>query len=104
MGRHRKEVDLEKVENMASFACTQEEIALECGFERTLFHSRRDVREAYTNGFNKAKTRLRVAQFKAATAGNTTMMIWLGRQYLGQKESFDAEIKAEDKVTVVIDV
>ena len=104
MGRKKKEVDLEKVENMASFACTQEEIAVECGFERTLFHTRKDVREAYTNGFNKAKTRLRVAMFKAATAGNTSMQVWLSKQYLGMKESFDAEIKAEDKVTVVIDV
>ena len=26
MGRKRKDIDLEKVENMASFACTQEEI------------------------------------------------------------------------------
>ena len=104
MGRRKKEIDLEKLENMASFACTQEEIAKEMGFERTLFTTRKDVKEAYANGFNKAKTRLRVAQFKAATAGNTTMMIWLGRQYLGQKESFEADIKAEDKVTVVIDV
>lgn len=32
------------------------------------------------------KTRLRELQWKAAESGNTAMLIWLGKQYLGQSD------------------
>ena len=85
-GRPRKQIDLKRVESMASYACTQEEISKEMGFDRTLFTIREDVGEAYATGFTKAKTRLRVAQFRTAEEGNPTMLIWLGKQYLGQHD------------------
>ena len=33
-----------------------------------------------------AKPKLRKAQFDCALGGNATMLIWLGKQYLGQME------------------
>lgn len=35
---------------------------------------------------------------------SAAMAIWLGKQYLGQKESFEANVKEEDRVTVIVDV
>lgn len=47
-------------------------------------------------------------QFKNAQAGNVTMQIWLGKQYLGQKDKQEVEqygkdggpIQQETKVTL----
>ena len=37
------------------------------------------------------KSELRRAQFKLAVAGNERMLNWLGRQWLGQKDSIEVE-------------
>jgi hypothetical protein len=41
---------------------------------------------AYKKGLENGRSSLRRIQWKAALAGNTTMQIWLGKQYLGQRE------------------
>ena len=50
MAARKKEIDLEQVEEMAAEFCTQEEMATDMGFARTLFHRRKDVRLAFENG------------------------------------------------------
>ena len=42
------------------------------------------------------KMSLRRAQYKAAIDGNTTMMVWLGKQWLGQREPKDDADAPED--------
>lgn len=49
---------------------------------------------------------LREKQFSAAISGNTTMQIWLGKQYLGQKDKGDitsGDKPLDQKLTVVVD-
>jgi len=41
----------------------------------------------------KGRSRLRAAQFKAAMEGNSTMLVWAGKQYLGQSDK--TEVKGE---------
>lgn len=55
------------------------------------------------NGLMRTKIEVRRNQLEISKT-NAAMAIWLGKQYLGQKESFEADIKAEDKVTVIVDV
>lgn len=38
---------------------------------------------------------MRRAQFQAAINGNASLLIWLGKQYLGQSESAGTEEKKE---------
>ena len=50
---------------------------------------------AYKKGFSETKAALAKKQIEVALGGNTTMLIWLGKQYLGQKdkEVHEHEIK-----------
>jgi hypothetical protein len=41
---------------------------------------------------------LRRAQIKSALSGNSTMLVWLGKQYLGQSDRLDHSVSAEHKV------
>lgn len=45
---------------------------------------------------------LRAAQYKAAMGGNTTMLIWLGKQRLGQSDK--NELTGKDGGRLVIEV
>ena len=63
------DIDLEQVEEMAGEFCTQEEIADDMGFDRTVFHRRSDVRSAFLRGKNSAKMSLRHMMYNAARSG-----------------------------------
>ena len=97
-------IDLEQVEEMASEFCTQEEIAEDMGFDRTVFHRRKDVRSAFIRGKNGAKMSLRHMMYNAARSGDRTMMIFLAKNELGYKDNPEQETPDEDKVTVIVDV
>jgi hypothetical protein len=44
---------------------------------------------AVHRGRERAKASLRCLQWKAARAGNVTMLVWLGKQILGQRDTRD---------------
>lgn len=45
-----------------------------------------EFRDAYTKGKANVKISVRRSQFRLAMAGNVRMQIWLGKQFLGQKD------------------
>ena len=49
----------------------------------------------------EGKELLRARQFKAAMEGDKTMLVWLGKQYLGQREKTDSNINVQDKAPVI---
>lgn len=51
--------------------------------------------EAKEAGQLSGKASLRRMQFKTAESGNATMQIWLGKQYLGQKDKQDVTVDNE---------
>jgi hypothetical protein len=90
-GQPPAEIDLAKVRELARFMFTDEELAVALGVcSKTLQRRRHDdpkfvqaIEEGHANG----KKSLRAAQFQSAiTNGNITMQIWLGKQYLNQKD------------------
>ena len=84
MGRPIKKIDYDLVTKLAMIQCTEEEIAhiLEIT-PRTLQKNKKFLR--IFHGKKKAgKSSLRRMQWKAAEDGNATILIWLGKQYLGQ--------------------
>jgi hypothetical protein len=100
-GRPKIKFDLALLEELASIQCTDEEIAacLNCSVD-TLADRKQNDEEffgAYKRGKEEGKTSIRRMQYKAAEKGNTTMLIWLGKQYLGQsdKSITDGTIKQE---------
>ena len=95
-GRPRLEVDLDEITELASEGCTQQEIADILGFSRKTFYARKGIMEAYKKGISEMKISLRHWQMKVAKDGNVQMLIWLGRQYLGQKEIPEESVETED--------
>lgn len=83
----KKKIDLEQVEEMAAEFCTQEEIADDMGFERTLFRTRDEVKAAFERGKNSAKMSLRHLMYNAARSGDRTMMIFLAKNELGYADA-----------------
>lgn len=101
-GRPKKKIDLDAVRELASEGNTQEDIADALGFARSTFGNREDLKKAYWDGMADMRLSLRHFQFKAARDGNIQMLIWLGKQFLGQKEQ--AEVAQTEPIKVVIDV
>lgn len=89
-GRPKKEIDYTAVEKLANIQCTQEEIAsfLELSV-RTLQRDEEFCR-IYKKAQDNGKMSLRRMQFKLANK-NPTMAIWLGKQYLKQKDNIEVE-------------
>ena len=97
-GRKRKEIDQRQFEHLCSLQCTLEEI---CGFfdccEDTIeTWCKRTYKKNFSEVFRSkreiGKLSLRRSQFKMAET-NPTMAIWLGKQYLGQKDHKDIVVR-----------
>tara|TARA_Y100001963_G_C6785261_1_gene452283 strand:- start:73 stop:384 length:312 start_codon:yes stop_codon:yes gene_type:complete len=85
MARPKKyNIDTEQIEKLAGMGCTNTEIASFFGCDESLI--RKSYSEFLTKGREKGKIRLRQWQLKAAERGNVAMLIWLGKQMLGQAD------------------
>ncbi len=85
MARPKKyEIDGKQVEQLASFGCTNKEIASFFGCSADLIE--KSYSEFLTKGRDKGKIKLRQLQWRSAEKGNTSMLIWLGKQLLGQTD------------------
>lgn len=85
-GRPKKELDYELIENLSLIQCTQDEIASCLGVNVKTLRADDKFLELYKIGQEKGKMSLRRYQFDCAKKGNSAMLIWLGKQYLGQSE------------------
>ena len=98
MSRPKKyNIDTEQVEKLASFGCTNIEIGSFFGCSPDLLE--KSYSEFLTKGRGKGKIRLRQLQWKAAEKGSHTMLIWLGKQILGQTDKAELElVKPFDRI------
>ena len=100
-------INQEHFEGMCRIQCTKDEMcAIFQVHEETLTkwcHATYSVgfSDIYKKLSSTGKMSLRRQQFKSAEAGNITMQIWLGKQYLGQNDKI--EQKQEDKLDVLIE-
>ena len=104
MGRPEKPIDWTKFEELCHIQCTHDEIASMCKvakatlYERAEKHYGEDFPTVYKRFSEGGKCSLRRTQFKLASK-NTAMAIWLGKQYLGQKDHEDkGDVSPNDKV------
>ena len=82
-------IDIEQVFELARIQCTDDEIARVLKICKKTFQrakARADVAEALECGRMSGRASLRRMQLKAAEEGNATMLIWLGKQWLDQKD------------------
>lgn len=88
-GRPRFEFNEERlaeIRDLASEAAPVKEICRAIGCSESTFYANETAMQAFHDGQNDMRISLRHWQFLQAKAGNTTMLIWLGRNMLGQKE------------------
>ena len=90
MARPKKyDINGEEVQKLASYGCTNKEIADFYGCSADLIE--KSYSEYLTKGRAEMKMRLRQLQWKSAEKGNVVMQIWLGKQILGQSENIITE-------------
>ena len=96
-GRPRLTFDLRQVEDLGKIQSTHSELAavLGCSLDTVKDWLRNDPEfsTAYQKGLEHGKSSLRRIQWKNALGGNTTMQIWLGKQYLGQQDRRVTEVE-----------
>jgi len=89
-GRPEKIIDYETVEKLAGIMATQEEIGCYLDIStRTLLRDE-EFCHIYKRGLEKGKMSLRRKQYQMSET-NPTMAIWLGKQYLGQRDKSEIE-------------
>ena len=91
MARPKKyNIDTKEVEKLASFGCTNTEIASFFGCSSDLIE--KSYSEFLTKGRDKGKIRLRQLQMRSAERGNVAMLIWLGKNMLGQSDRVELAV------------
>lgn len=97
MARPKKEIDYQTVEKLANIQCTQEEIASFLGLSVRTLQRDKEFCRIYKKGQDNGKMSLRRIQYKLADR-NPTMAIWLGKQYLKQRDNIEVEHDAKNGV------
>lgn len=97
-GRPKKEIDKKLFESLCGIFCTKDEIAsiMECSEDTISRWCQNEYGESFADTYKKKSSRgkasLRRMQFKSAEAGNVTMQIFLGKNYLGQSDRTEVEV------------
>lgn len=97
-GRPRKELDLELAKRLCQVQCTAQEMSSVLDISPDTLDLRlkdagyEGFTEFYKSHSDEGKVSVRRAQFKLATEElNPTMLIWLGKQMLGQRDKMDLD-------------
>ena len=102
MARPVIEIKQQDFEKLCGLQCTLEEIAgfFECSSDTIERWCKRTYNESfadtYKNHSQSGKISLRRAQWKLAEKGNSSMLIWLGKQWLGQTDKVEKTTSFED--------
>ena len=95
MARPAKPIDLRQVEELARIGCTEEDMAAVLGVSVDTIQRRKRSSAEFCGVIEKGRASLRNSlrrlQVRKALEGNTTMLIWLGKQLLGQSDRQSAE-------------
>lgn len=104
-GRPEKPIDWEKVNQLLEAGCMGTEVCTHFDLSADRFYDR--VKQKYGINFTeyalekrqKGEASLREAQYKKALKGDNMMLIWLGKNRLGQR---DKEERTENAISTEI--
>jgi len=86
-GKKYKTIDKNVVYNLACVQCSLQEIGEAVGLGVPALQRR--FGKIIEAGRQEGRKSLRRAQFEKAMKGDTKMLVWLGKQYLGHKDNPD---------------
>lgn len=98
MGRPLKEVDEDVVRKLAGIGCTYQEIADFVEVDRSTIIRR--FAPVIKKGKSKIIQGLRMKQIQIAMDGNVTMLIWLGKNMLHQKDQPSTDDEPVKNITL----
>lgn len=93
-------IEEDRVYYLASIGCSQTDIAKFYGCSPDLIQ--KSYSESFAKGNEEGKQRLRILQWKAAEEGSASMLIWLGKQYLGQSDKVENTNKTVEPVQIIV--
>lgn len=107
-GTVSKEIDWAWFKKLCSMCCTKKEIA--SAFEMSDRNLLKRCEAKFGKGFSElydeysadGKISVRRKQYEVAMEGNVPMLIWWGKQYLGQRDMKDEGEKAITEVKVTM--
>ena len=82
--------DPDKIQMLASFGCSITEIAKYFRIDESTV--RKKYKDELETGRESLKVKLRQLQWDHAARGNTALLIWLGKQYLGQTDRKEIDL------------
>ncbi len=104
------EKDWHTIDQLCAIQCTGEEIAGVLDIDYDTLNAR--INDEYGVNFSdyykrkssRGKMSLRRKQHEVALSGNPTMLIWLGKQYLEQKDKHEVENEHDFVTPVTVNV
>lgn len=102
--KDKKPIDLDTIKGLAAIGATREEISSIIGCSLSWIDKQITQNPAFAAamelGTAELKTSLRRTQVQMALSGNVPLLIWLGKQCLGQADKHEQNNKTEINVTV----
>ena len=108
VGRPRIELDPEQAKIFGYFRATYDTMAEQIGchvdtIRAAMQKEDSEFSKAYKKGFSSMKMKLSEAQVKTAIEEhNSTLLVWLGKQYLNQKDSPMPDEDVNKNYTVIL--
>lgn len=108
MGRPVTPIDWDKVATLAAIYCPAEEICAVMDFTQDTLNRacKRKFKKTYAEWSAEkrgtGRAALRNMQMAAAKKGNITMMIWLGKQLLGQSDKSDLKVSGDENAPLTL--
>jgi hypothetical protein len=103
-GAPEKEIDVALAVKLASINCTDVEISHMLNISHDTLARRKQADPEFLAAFEHSrangKASLRRKQFERAMAGSDTMLVWLGKQLLGQRDRFEHAGDPDNPLTV----
>jgi hypothetical protein len=108
IGRPKKEIDWKTLDNILQFGARLIDCSDILDLSDDVIQAR--IKEKFNCTFteyrerkmSKMRMKLLQKQYDVAMKGNVSMLIWLGKQHLNQKDKHETDIKAEN-IQIVID-
>lgn len=105
MARPPKKLNYAKIEKLAEAQLTDYELAARLDYTEEGFRKRRLADDTLVGAIKKGRAKgcgsVRRVQYEKALAGDTTSMIWFGKNYLGQSDKQDVTTNQPITVTII---
>ena len=102
-GRPRVDIDYDQLKKLCVIQCTGEECAAMLGLDYETLNRRLKqdghggFKEYFAQNSSGGKASLRRRQFQAAMEGQPTMLVWLGKQWLGQTDRQETTLQGPNE-------